>query len=245
MTIYAVGDIHGYPDKLDRALKLIEADGGQHAQIVFVGDYIDRGPDSRAVIERLIEGLEEGRPWTCLKGNHDRIMEWFLEDQPRQDPHLLVGFHWFHEMIGGLPTMASYGVDVSERERLFLVHARAREAVPQSHIDFLRSLKLTHQQDDYLFVHAGIRPGIPIEAQDERDLVWIRDEFLNYRRPFPKLVVHGHTPVDSPAHLGNRVNLDGGAAFGRPLVPVALEGKKAYALTDKGRAELKPLGSRL
>lgn len=240
MTLYAIGDVHGHPDKLGRALRLIEDDGGKDAEIIFVGDYIDRGPDSRAVIQHLIEGLDAGRNWTCLKGNHDRMMEWFLEDTPRHDPHLLVGYHWFHERIGGLTTMESYGVEVGPRERLWTVHNHARKAVPESHRDFLRNLKVAHYVDHYLFVHAGIRPGVPLDHQTERDLVWIREGFLDNDETHPCFVVHGHTPIQTPTLYHNRLNTDGGAAFGRPLVPIGLEDGKVFALMDEGRVELRP-----
>lgn len=243
MTLYAVGDIHGHLDKLDHALALIEADGGSEAEVIFVGDYIDRGPDSRAVIDRLIAGRASGRNWTCLKGNHDRMMEWFFEDEPRHDPHLLVGYHWLHERLGGLTTLASYGVEVSERVRLGDLHQQALPKVPSSHLDFLRSLPLTAERGELFFVHAGIRPGIRLAEQTEEDLVWIRQSFLKYKRAHPKLIVHGHTPVDANEHAKNRVNLDGGAAYGGALVPVAIEGTAFFNLTDKGRVPLKPRGS--
>ena len=240
MTLYAIGDIHGHIAKLDRALALIEADGGTDAEIVFVGDYIDRGPDSRAVIERLMAGLEAGQRWTCLKGNHDRLMEWFFEPEPRHDPHLLVGYHWFHPSIGGVETLASYGVSVPDRVRLSTLQSTARRHVPEAHIAFLRGLKLTHEAQGMLFVHAGVRPGLALNEQTEEDLLWIRQEFLEDPRPFDRPVVHGHTPVETPENLGRRINLDGGAAFGRPLVPVAFDGDQVFSLTDDGRVPLKP-----
>ncbi|MEL7301215.1 MAG: metallophosphoesterase family protein [Pseudomonadota bacterium] len=244
MTIYAVGDIHGHIEKLDHALALIEADGGRDAEVVFVGDYIDRGPDSRAVIERLATGQAKGRRWTCLKGNHDRLMEWFFHpDGPKQDPHILVGYHWLHKAFGGAETLASYGVDVPERIRLGDLAARARKHVPQDHIAFLRGLPLFHEAGPLLFVHAGIRPGVPLAEQAENDLVWIRDGFLDDETVHPHLVVHGHTPVETPTHFRNRVAIDSGAAFGRPLVPVACEGREIYALTEAGRVALTARGS--
>lgn len=244
MTLYAIGDVHGHPDKLDRALRLVETDGGKDADITFVGDFIDRGPDARAVIELLMEGLAQGRNWTCLKGNHDRMMEWFMEPVPRHDPHLLVGYHWFHERIGGVTTMASYGVDVGERRRQLEVHADALEAVPSAHIEFLQSLEISREVGGYLFVHAGIRPGVPLAEQTERDMLWIRDGFIDMDDKHPWLVVHGHTPIETPTLYGNRLNTDGGAAFGRELTPLALEEGRVYALTDQGRQELTPDGSR-
>ena len=169
--IYAVGDIHGQSAMLDRALELIEADGGPDAQIVFVGDYTDRGQDSIGVLDRLIEGQANGRPWITLKGNHDRMFEWFMQDTPRHDPHMLVGYHWFHERIGGIETMASYGVFLPDRIRLEDLHAMAKDLVPQEHVDFLRNLRLSYQTDELFFVHAGIRPGVALGDQSENDKV--------------------------------------------------------------------------
>lgn len=240
MTLYAIGDIHGHIAKLDRALALIEADGGKDAEIVFVGDYIDRGPDSRAVIERLMDGLEAGRPWTCLKGNHDRLMEWFFEPEPRHDPYLPVGYHWFHPRIGGVETLASYGVAVPESVRLSTLQDTARRHVPEAHLSFLRELKLSHEAQGMIFVHAGIRPGVPVSDQTEEDLLWIRQGFLEHPGPHDHLVVHGHTAVDAPEHVGPRINLDGGAAYGRTLVPAAFEAGEVFTLTESGRVPLRP-----
>ena len=108
--IYAIGDVHGQLRMLETALARIEADGGKDALIVFLGDYVDRGPDSQGVIECLAEGLESGRNWLCLKGNHDRMMQWYLEEPPRHDPYMMVGYHWLHERIGGTETLLSYEV---------------------------------------------------------------------------------------------------------------------------------------
>lgn len=238
--IYAVGDIHGQLAELETALERIEADGGPDAKIVFLGDYVDRGPDSAGVLQRLSQGVSEGRNWICLKGNHDRLFEWFMEDVPRHDPHLIVGYHWFHPLLGGLETMASYGVTFPDRTRLQDVRLLAEEAVPTEHVAFLRSLKLTHQADPYLFVHAGIRPSIPLNQQTEEDLVWIRQSFHDHTAPHPLCVVHGHTPVDTATHYGNRVNLDSGAGYGRPLSTAVFDGDSTYVLTGEGRELLRP-----
>jgi serine/threonine protein phosphatase 1 len=236
--IYAIGDIHGQIGMLETALARIEADGGPDAQIIFLGDYVDRGPDSRAVIGLLSDGLAQGRNWICLKGNHDRMFQWFMEDVPRHDPHLLVGFHWLHDRIGGIETLASYGVDVPDGARLFAVHAEAKDAIPQTHVDFLNALTLTHETDRLFFAHAGIRPGVPLDAQSEEDLVWIRQEFHTHTGPHPKLIVHGHTPVDTATDYGNRINLDSGAGYGRPLTSTVFEDGACWALTGSGRAAL-------
>lgn len=232
---YAIGDIHGQIDHLHQALELIEADGGQDAKIVFLGDYVDRGPDSRGVIELLSTGIAAGRNWTALLGNHDRMFKWFLEDTPRHDPHMKVGYHWLHPKLGGIETLESYGVILNETDRLEQVHEAALAKVPGSHIAFLNSLPTYHLAEPCLFVHAGIRPGKNLGAQHENDLVWIRDPFLTHTEPFPWLVIHGHTALQHATHFGNRVDLDGGTGFGRPLHPAVIEGRDVQLLTPSGR----------
>ena len=238
--IYAIGDIHGQPGMLETALNRIEQDGGPDARIVFLGDYVDRGPDSRAVIERIRAGIEAGRDWIALLGNHDRMFSMFMEDYPRNDSRLLVGYHWLHDRIGGVETLASYGVEVVDGDRIYEVHADARAAVPQDHLDFLTGLKPYHQEGDLLFVHAGIRPGVALQDQTTDDLIWIRQEFLNDQTLHPWLVVHGHTPADQAEHRGNRINLDAGAGYGRPLVSAVFEGRDCWQLTVNGREALEP-----
>lgn len=238
--IYAIGDIHGQLAMLEGALGRIERDGGPDARIVFLGDYTDRGPDSRGVIELLARGKRAERNWVFLLGNHDRMFSMFMQDYPRNDARLLLGYHWLHERIGGIETLASYGVDVAEGARIYQVHETARAAVPQSHQDFLAGLQPHHEEDGKLFVHAGIRPGLALEEQTEDDLIWIRQEFLNDPRPHPWLVVHGHTPERQPVHAGNRVNLDSGAGYGRPLTAAVFEDSQAWVLTPEGRVPLAP-----
>ena len=211
--LYAIGDIHGHMAELDRVLTLIEEDGGPDAQVVFLGDYTDRGPDSRAVLDTLVEAKAQGRNWTFLKGNHDRMFEWFMEVPPRHDPYMMVSLYWLHDRLGGDATLASYGIEVHPERREKDVHADALDAVPQAHIDFLKDLSLSYETDDLFFVHAGIRPGVPLDRQSEEDMLWIRQEFHNYRRPHPKLIVHGHTPVRDATHYGNRVNIDTAAGY--------------------------------
>ncbi|QUJ76239.1 serine/threonine protein phosphatase [Sulfitobacter albidus] len=236
--LYAIGDIHGQLAELTRVLDLIEVDGGPEAQIVFVGDYTDRGPDSSGVLDHLIAGLAAGKNWHCLKGNHDRMFEWFLRDYPQHDAHLPVELYWLHPRLGGDTTLASYGVEVTPRMRQEAVHAAALEAVPQAHADFLRSRPLSFETDDLFFAHAGIRGGVPLDRQTEHDLLWIRKEFHIHPGPHPKLIVHGHTPVETAAHYGPRINLDAGAGYGNPLAAVVFEGVQCWQLTDKGRIPL-------
>ncbi len=246
---------------LDHALALIEADGGTDAKVVFLGDYTDRGPDSRGVVETLIRGRDSGRNWTFIKGNHDRMFTRFVRDGTEHDPRVQSGISWLNPRLGGSTTLASYGLDgvmhfaaerIDGREHLAqfegdagwidkdALAAAARQHVPPSHLEFLEALPLLHQTDDLIFVHAGLRLQLPLEWQDPEDLIWIRDDFLKNTEEFGKLIVHGHTALDHPQHHGNRVNLDGGAGYGRPLVPAVFEGRDCWLLTDNGRTPLKP-----
>lgn len=236
--IYAIGDIHGQKAELDRVLSLIEADGGTDAKIVFLGDYADRGPDSRSVLDTLVAGQDGGRNWTFLKGNHDRMFEWFMHRPILHDPYMMVELYWLHPRLGGDTTLASYGVDAGGRRREKDVQAEARAAVPPAHMTFLEGLQLTHIVGDLMFVHAGIRPGVPLKDQDEEDLLWIRGEFHDHIQAHPKVIVHGHTPIDTATHYGNRVNLDTGAGYGAPLTAAVFEGTQGWLLTDAGRVPL-------
>ncbi|WP_281992828.1 metallophosphoesterase family protein [Sulfitobacter geojensis] len=239
-SIYAVGDIHGQLTELHRVLGLIESDGGPDAEIVFLGDYTDRGPDSKGVIDLLVEGQAQGRNWTFLQGNHDRMFHWFMRDYPQHEAYLPVERYWLHPRLGGDTTLASYGLEFTERSRMLDVHKMARDAVPQSHIKFLQEAVLSHETEALFFAHAGIRPGVALAEQDEEDLLWIRKEFHVDPRMHPKLVVHGHTPVDEPRHYGNRVNLDSGAGYGKPMTAAVFEGTDCWVLDAGGRTKLVP-----
>jgi serine/threonine protein phosphatase 1 len=209
--VYAVGDIHGRADLLVLLLDQIKADaaasvGAKKKTIVFVGDYIDRGPGSRRVVDLLRGALPTGFDARFLKGNHEEMMLKFLED-----PSFLE--HW--RINGGAATMESYGVDVTGLRR--------DAAKPEA------------WQGDYLFVHAGVRPGVPIEKQDPQDLLWIRGEFLRSEKDFGKVVVHGHTPKDAPEMRANRIGIDTGAFLNNRLT--------ALRLQDGSRRFLKAEGS--
>ncbi len=236
--IYGVGDVHGHLDKLRVAHARIAADArasGGPAPVVHVGDLTDRGPDSKGVIEFLIDGQARGEPWIVLKGNHDRLFANYLRDGSATDSRLRSGLTWLSPRMGGDTTLKSYGIVQKRLERAEKLHLRAKKAVPEAHLEFLDALPLWHRAHGMIFVHAGIRPGFPLEAQDEDDLLWIRDEFLWRLEDHEALIVHGHSPVDHPTHYGNRVNLDGGAAWGNPLVPVVFEDGEVFALTADGR----------
>jgi serine/threonine protein phosphatase 1 len=244
--IYAIGDIHGHLDQLRRAHRLIAEDqaahGGEHASIVHLGDLVDRGPDSRGVIDFLIEGRERHADWVVLRGNHDHLFLNFLEGGDGTDPHLRSDITWQGDIMGGADTLGSYGAVKRVLERRGAFESRARALVPTAHRRFLESLPFWFAFEGILFVHAGIRPGFPIEAQDDDDLMWIRNDFLWHNGSHGRLIVHGHTPVEEPTHYGNRINIDCGAGWGNPLVPVVLEGGACFALTDEGRRQVKAPG---
>jgi diadenosine tetraphosphatase ApaH/serine/threonine PP2A family protein phosphatase len=196
--IYAVGDIHGALHKLQNLVARCEEHAdGRALTFVFVGDYIDRGPQSSGVIRFLIE-LQQRMPERviALGGNHETTALSIIDGAPAD--------HWLSQ--GGLATLRSYGI------------ADVRE-LPREHVDWMRSLRLSHDDGRRFFVHAGVNPDRPLHAQDEYDLVWIREPFLSDERDYGRLVVHGHTPLreGAPDLRNNRLNLDTGAGFGGPL----------------------------
>ncbi|MDH3581002.1 MAG: serine/threonine protein phosphatase [Hyphomicrobiales bacterium] len=231
--VYAVGDIHGSIALLDRLLATIVRDAGTidaaTRTLVFVGDYIDRGPDSAGVVERLISGIPEGFRTVCLKGNHEMMMLDYLER-----PELLD--HWL--MNGAQETLASYGIDVHDIEQGDVDKAKCRDslraAIPETHRDFFSSLRLSETIGDYFFVHAGVRPGAPLDEQRPEDLVWIREEFLNSSATFGKIVVHGHTPVDAPEIRPNRIGIDTKAWLSGRLTALRLYGDTQKFLATGG-----------
>jgi serine/threonine protein phosphatase 1 len=218
--IYAVGDIHGCADLLSRILDRIDRDletrPTPDAVQVFLGDYVDRGPDSRQVIDLLIARQRQNNV-VLLKGNHEDYIIRFLDD-----PSLLS--RW--KGIGGLNTVASYGVTAAGHGDLRSQHEIAtalRESMPKSHHNFLQRLALSFTCGDFFFAHAGVRPGIPLQEQSQHDLLWIRDDFLLHEEDFGKVVVHGHTPSTEPVIRPNRINIDTGAYATGRLTCLVLE----------------------
>ena len=246
---YAIGDIHGHLDKLEMAHALIAEDrarcGDEDAPVVHIGDLVDRGPDSKGVIQYLIDGQARGEKWVVLKGNHDRMMEMFLRDEPMVDTQLLIDHNWLHPRLGGIETLASYGVAVPEGIRTYQLHAQARNAVPVEHRAYLQDLPTLYRKGDLCFVHAGIKPGVALEDQTEDDLCWIRREFLDSGIDHGPLIIHGHTPVDQVTHYGNRVNIDTGAGHGKALSTVVIEGQEAWLLGPAGRQSIQNDKTRL
>jgi serine/threonine protein phosphatase 1 len=213
IRIYAIGDIHGRVDLLDEMLERIDVDLARNPASlsieVFLGDYIDRGPASREVLDRLVVRKRTFRS-VFLKGNHETYLTNFATN-----PSILEDW----QRLGGLETLMSYGVSPSinanaaEQVRLA---AAFDQALPDSHREFLGDLKASFDYGDFFFVHAGVRPGIPLAKQREEDLLWIRQDFLTSEDDFSKIVVHGHTPVLQPEIRPNRINIDTGAyATGR------------------------------
>lgn len=223
--VYAVGDVHGYADALRRLLAEIAADAAGSAErerplLVFVGDYVDRGPDSRAVIDTVLEAeATETFEVVALRGNHEEALERFL-NEPGYAPSWIG--NW------GETTLASYGIaPPSPDDVAACADAQARFAAtfPDAHRLFLKRLPLSHAVGDYLFVHAGVRPGVALDAQAARDLIWIRREFLDSDHDFGKVVVHGHTPSPGGPELkANRINVDTGVYFTGVLTAVRLDG---------------------
>lgn len=239
---YVIGDIHGHLDKLAAAHGLIATDrkrtGDTSAPVVHLGDLVDRGPESAEVVEYLSSGPSRAGPWITIMGNHDRMFLGFLNDPFYQDPILNPDYTWLHAKLGGMLTLASYGV--APDDDLSAMGAEAVARVPQDHRAFLSGLPRCLPFGPVFFVHAGIRPDVPFADQVEDDLVWIRQPFLADTRDHGALIIHGHTVVDVPRHHGNRVNLDTGAGLGRDLTVAVVEGSVIHILTDEGRYPLFP-----
>ena len=209
---FAIGDIHGCFDKLLALLGVCDiVAGGGRARFVLVGDYVDRGPDTRKVLEFLIARQQrEGDGLICLRGNHEAM----LLDAAREDRTVSDIFNW--RANGGEQTLESYAVS-DETE------------LPADHLAWINALPLYFADGNRLFVHAGIRPGIPLDAQTEHDLLWIREPFLSSPDDHGVFVVHGHTPIRSrqPELRRNRLNLDTGACFGGELTAALFAGEAA------------------
>ncbi len=229
-VIYAVGDVHGRADLLQRLLTQIEADLADEdgpAEIVFLGDYVDRGPESRRVLDLLVElKMRAGGAVTALKGNHEAALLGFLENPA-------TGAAWAEH--GGLETLTSYGVappaGAGGADWAAARDAFAR-ALPADHLAFLEGLDLWAERGDYVFVHAGVRPGAPMEAQESRDLLWIRSEFLERDTRLGRVVVHGHTPGEAPVVTPYRIGVDTGAYATGVLTAVRLRGpERAFLQT--------------
>lgn len=210
--IFVIGDIHGLFVKLKILMTKLEIDG-ERDTVIFLGDYIDRGPDSKGVIDAILEIRQAFNHVICLRGNHEQMfLNYYGEDRDEE----------LYMQNGGMKTLISYGFEGSGGRKAF--------TVPESHLDFFTSLQTYHETGEYLFVHAGLRPGVPLDQQDSEDILWIRDEFIYSPCDFGKIVVFGHTPVsfDMPFISRNKIGVDTGAVYGGKLTCVELPTMKIH-----------------
>ncbi len=227
VRVYAVGDVHGRLDLLCRMDRLISADmaasGAERHVVVFLGDYVDRGPQSAEVVESLISGRPAGVETICLKGNHED----FLLDvaHGRKSP-----VNWL--MNGGASTLDSYGLNAwALRDDLDAVGPALTAALPPAHLEFLDALPTSHRIGGAFFAHAGIDPERSLGMQSDIDLMWVRHKFLSSERDHGAVVVHGHTPVAAPEIRRNRINCDTGAWATNRLTAAVLENGRARFLS--------------
>jgi len=234
--VYAIGDVHGRLDLLGPLLHGIARDAvatrpAERPLLVLLGDYVDRGPDSRGVIDLILQMQADATfEVAALKGNHEQALLQFL-----RDPAFAAA--WLEH--GGAATMVSYGVPPlasrADAEGWTRVRDAFAAALPPQHLQFYQTLELMRVVGDYAFVHAGVRPGVALDEQSERDLLWIRYEFLNDRGPFGKVIVHGHTPTDAPQVLKHRLGLDTGAYATGVLTAVRLYGEEQRLMQVKAQ----------
>jgi serine/threonine protein phosphatase 1 len=227
VRIYAIGDVHGRVDLLDSTFARIDADLADHARSralhILLGDYVDRGQFSKDVIDRLVE-RRKSHEMVFLKGNHESCLLHFL-----RDPSTLASW----QQLGGIETLISYGLDPTGKRDGAAMRELALAffaALPAGHRRFLEGLRPSFSCGDYFFVHAGVRPGIPLKQQHEVDLLWIRDDFLLCEDRFEKIIVHGHTPVLEPDMRPNRINIDTGAYATGRLTCLIIEKSGVFVL---------------
>lgn len=228
---YVVGDVHGRLDLLENLLARIHAElqrsPAEKTTLVFVGDLIDRGPSSAQVLERLRTYQRPGINTVFLLGNHEEVLLRILGG----DAQLITKWRWF----GGSECLQSYGVDPKELKHVNYAEALAivRRAIPREHVKFLESFSDSCQFGDYLFVHAGIRPGIPIDEQSQADMRWIREPFLLDDSDHGVIVVHGHTISDEVEQRPNRIGIDTGAYRSGTLTALAIEGTDRWLVDTR------------
>ena len=229
IRVYAIGDIHGRLDLLRALLGKITADSATHPaachKLIFLGDYVDRGNQSRELLDLLSKGPIDGFATTYLRGNHEDFLLRFLDDTSH-------GATWLY--YGGANTLISYGIPASPLEtdpdQLIDLQQKLCDVLPESHLAFLRSLKISYVVGDYVFVHAGIRPGIPFAEQLNDDLIWIREPFLASTLDHGCVVVHGHSVCTRPEMLANRIGIDTGAYDTGVLTCLVLQGEGQWLL---------------
>lgn len=223
--VVAVGDLHGRLDLLEKLWSKIDAasrlSAARQRTLIFIGDYVDRGLQSAQLVERLLAGFP-GFEVVFLKGNHDETLVQFLNDPG-------IGEAWRN--FGGLETLSSYGVTHTAGKSWAQTRSEFVSVLPQTHEAFFKNLRLHYVVGDYIFVHAGLKPRVPLEEQRESDLLWIREEFLESSVNFGRVVVHGHTPAPAPEIRANRIGIDTGAYMTEILTAVVLEGRTRQFLS--------------
>ncbi|MCX8998430.1 serine/threonine protein phosphatase [Rhizobiaceae bacterium BDR2-2] len=225
--IFAIGDIHGRVDLLRDAERRIfanlEATGASNGLIILLGDYVDRGPNSAAVLDYLVQPPPANARRIAICGNHDVAFLNFIEDPDGNT-------RWLD--MGGRDTLLSYGIDLDHvlKRGTGALKDALKEAVPQTHIDLLERMPVCVRINDFVFVHAGLRPGIPLDQQSDRDMMWIREPFLTEGPGLPLVVVHGHTPVPEPQVGPGRIGIDTAAVSTDRLSVLKLDRGKARML---------------
>lgn len=226
--VYAIGDVHGRNDLLQQLIEKIKADDASRAnattEVIFLGDLIDRGPDSSGVIETAMRLKQELGNVRFLMGNHEEV---YLQAASGSEKAAR-----FFTRIGGKETILSYEISLQEYMSLDSAELAQRlpDLIPARHIDFVKAFEDKIVIGDYAFVHAGIRPGVPLEAQKPKDLRWIREEFLAVKEPHEKVIVYGHTINGDVIEKGNRIGIDTGAYYTEKLTALALEGDSRWYL---------------
>ena len=200
--IFAIGDIHGCYDRLKALVEKIPIDFSRDT-LLFIGDYIDRGPHSAEVVDYLIQLKKRVKEVIFLKGNHEDMLDKFLNGDDR----------FTYLLNGGQQTLDSYLKKTVQPESF---------PIPPDHVEFFKSLRLYYETDEFIFVHAGLRPRTPLETQSTEDLLWIRDNFISTKYDFGKRVIFGHTPLKKPLVEPNKIGIDTGAVYGNALTCVQL-----------------------
>jgi len=241
--IYAIGDIHGCLNQLLGVQAFINADlqTNPHPRplVIYLGDYMDRGPQNRAVLENLIVAKSAALPARFLYGNHDHFIQLFLGN-----PTSLHGRsrHWLNPDTGGQQTLESYGILNATEAGAEPARDLFETAIPDAHRLFLNTCELSIHIGGYFFAHAGVHPDIALQDQELDDLIWIREPFLSSDNDFGAIVIHGHSPVKSVENHGNRIAVDTGAVFGGPLSCLVLEDDDLWTLQANGRADCPVIG---
>lgn len=228
LRVYAIGDVHGRDDLLERLLAKVAADHAARPpcpmRLILLGDLVDRGPRSAQVVRRVMSLVEASPTVSVLCGNHEEV----FAAAARGDERAARAFC----RIGGVETLASYGLDEADAMRMDMseIVNWMLENIPRDHVDFIDALPDQVEIGDYLFVHAGIRPNMPLSEQAPSDLRWIRNEFLDHDGAHPKFVVHGHSVTPAVDERANRIGIDTGAYFSNRLTALGLEGTGRWRL---------------